>query len=224
MVTLRSKNKLKFAYLKAYSNQFLKLSLIAVAFFGTTSVACAADTLKYILSDLVVFGPRIEAAKSDRDSAATHVDEVFTRAWTPQLDLNSEVGKQRYQLADNSSTDKTASRTTLRLTQQLYDFGRSSRQVAGAEALAAQSAAVTESTREGLLLDALNAHWGVVRAQRVLEYSRQSEASIRNQANLENSLVELGKGYESNVLQAKVQLAGAEARRMQMSGGWGFMF
>jgi adhesin transport system outer membrane protein len=57
-----------------------------------------------------------------------------------------------------------------------------------------------------------------VRAREVLEYSRRSEASVLNLTKIESSLVELGRGYESNVLQAKVQLASAEARRVRADG------
>jgi adhesin transport system outer membrane protein len=51
-----------------------------------------------------------------------------------------------------------------------------------------------------------------------MDYASLSEASVRKQTQLENSMVELGKGYESNVLQAKVQLATAEARRIRAEG------
>ncbi len=57
-----------------------------------------------------------------------------------------------------------------------------------------------------------------MRARLVLDHAKKSEASVLNLTQIENSLVELGRGYESNVLQAKVQLASAEARPTRAEG------
>ena len=52
----------------------------------------------------------------------------------------------------------------------------------------------------------------------VLNFAKQSEENIKAQAVLENALVERGAGLSTDVLQAKVTLAGAEARRVQSEG------
>ncbi len=175
--------------------------------------------LRSVLERLLVVSPRILAAESDTAGARARADETWRRSYTPTIDLTAEAGKQRYEsTTDASPSALTASRGSLRVTQLLTDFGRSEAQVGEANFVSEQSAAVAAATRDGLLLEALTAHWSVVRADLVRGYALQSEASVRNQTVVEDSLVELGRGYESNVLQAKVQLATAEAHRVRAEG------
>ena len=69
-----------------------------------------------------------------------------------------------------------------------------------------------------MLLRALSAHVNVRRSYEVLLFAKQSEENIKAQAALEDALVERGAGLSTDVLQAKVTLAGAEARRVQSEG------
>lgn len=193
-----------------------------------TLPALSAAELPEVLDSLLKESPSIKAALGDERSAEKKARETLLRAWTPNFEITGELGKQRYDSrtetrpgdapADNDFETVNSERLSVRATQTLFDFGRSNFQVREGRATARQSKAVTQSTRDGVLLDALTAHWSVVRSVRTLAYARQSEASVRNLTKLENSLVELGKGYESNVLQAKVQLASAEARRTRAEG------
>ena len=182
------------------------------------SAAQAADGTGQVFQDLLERSPRVNAAREDEQAAQSRRDELFRRTWTPNLSLSTEVGKQRYETEAIPGQTRDADRTTLRATQLLYDFGRSNQQVREAEAVTRQTAAVTGATTDGVLLEGLTAHWSAVRARVVVDYARQSEASVLNLTKVETSLVELGRGYESNVLQAKVQLAGAEARRVRAEG------
>ena len=52
----------------------------------------------------------------------------------------------------------------------------------------------------------------------MLKFSERSEANIRRQTELENARVERGAGLSTDVLQAKQQLAGAQARRVRAHG------
>jgi adhesin transport system outer membrane protein len=58
----------------------------------------------------------------------------------------------------------------------------------------------------------------VRRSYEVLLFAKQSEENIKAQAALEDALVERGAGLSTDALQAKVTLAGAEARRVQSEG------
>lgn len=177
------------------------------------------DDLKAVLRRLVDISPRVSASYGDLNAAEERVSETFRRAWTPNLDISTEVGSQRYASRSTEDPDYTGTnRTTMKVTQLVYDFGRSAHKVAEVEAVARQSAAAASATADGVILEALMAHWNVIRARKVLEFARQSEATITRQTQLENSLVDVGRGYESDVLQAKVQLATAEARRVRAEG------
>jgi len=185
-------------------------------------VGASAQELKTLVGDLLATHPRLEASRNDVRSAEAKITDTFRRAWTPNIDITAEDGQQRYESlgAGNTATGRDLDywRANMRANQQLFDFGKSNRQVAEAEAVLSQSKALASSAESGVLLEALSAHWSYVRADKVLNFSRQSEQSVRTQAKMESSMVELGKGYESNVLQAKVQLTSAESRSLKAIG------
>lgn len=195
--------------------------VLALSLPQMSQPAAAAGELADVFGRLLGQSYRVTAAQQDKDAASSRVSETFRRAWTPTLELSGEAGKQRY--GTNSVTtinteNYNVSRSTLRATQLLWDFGKSTHAVGEAENVAKQAEATSGATSDGVLLEALTAHWSVIRSKRQLDYSRQSEATVQKQTQLENSLVELGKGYASDVLQAKVQLATAEARRVRAEG------
>ena len=176
-----------------------------------------AQDLKAVMGDVLKTHPRLEATRNDVGSAEAKVKDTYRRAWTPNFDLSAESGVQRYEsLANDSALDYQ--RYGIRATQQLYDFGKTDHQVAETQAVLNQTKALASGAESGLLLEALSAHWSFVRADKLLGIARQSEESVRRQANIESSMVELGKGYESNVLQAKVQLTSAESRSLRAEG------
>lgn len=187
---------------------------VAFAFMGGVAQAQGLDT---VLGQMMKAHPRLDGTRNDVAAAKERVGDTFRRAWTPNLDLNLEDGRQKYEsLANDKSLDY--SRSTIRATQLLTDFGKSNSTVAENQAVLNQTQALNSATEASLLLEALSAHWSYVRADKILEFSRQSETSVRKQVNMESSMVELGKGYESNVLQAKVQLTSAESRRLRAEG------
>lgn len=191
------------------------VALAALLAAGLTPVH--AQDLKVTLGEMLKTHPRLQASRNDVSSAQSKVSDTTRRAWTPNLDLSAEKGDQKYESPANPPRlDYT--RTAIRATQQIYDFGKSGRLIAENQAVVGQTQALASAAESGLLLEGLSAHWSYVRADKILDFSRQSEESVRRQANMESSMVELGKGYESNVLQAKVQLTSAEARRLKAEG------
>ncbi len=196
---------------------FRLTKLAACLFFFTT--AAQAQVLQSTLTGLLQSSPRVNASRSDELASGDRAKETFRRAWAPQLDVSVEGGEQRYATSSAPNANAVSvNRSSIRATQLVSDFGRSNSQVAEAEAAVKQSEATSTATAEGFLLESITAHWGVVRSRQVMGFTRQSEASVLNQTKLENSMVVLGKGYESNVLQAKIQLATAEARRIRAEG------
>lgn len=194
----------------------MRATAVGVLLAVSGGAVFAAD-LKETLSELLKTHPRLEAARKDVSSAENKVSETVRRAWTPNLEVNAEDGKQLYE--SQSNDDRLHyQRSTVRATQQLFDFGKSNRQIAETEAVGRQAKALASAAEAGLLLEALSAHWSQVRATKLLEFARQSEQSVRRQTDMETSIVELGKGYESNVLQAKVQLSNTESRRLRAEG------
>lgn len=213
LLTNRSNLKRKRSSVMPY-----KFTLTVLAFLVSHSAA-QAQVLKSSLQDLVFSSPRVQAAQADEQAAIERVDETFRRNWFPQLDLSLEGGVQGYRTTNQPDAgSNNVTRSSAKITQLVYDFGKSGSQISETQALARQAALTAMSTIEGVLLESTTAHWSVLRARQVLEFANRSERSVRNQTQQETSMVDLGKGYESNVLQAKVQLAGAESRRIRAEG------
>ena len=69
-----------------------------------------------------------------------------------------------------------------------------------------------------MLLRALTAYLRVIQSRESVKYAIQSVSNIKKQTELEDAAVSAGGGLTSDVLQAKTQLAGAQARLIQFEG------
>ena len=183
------------------------------------SVSAQGLGLSQAVAQLLENAPRTQAARADLGAAEDRVQEVSRRAWTPQLELNASAGYQRYEKpGGNPPTEGDANTYSVRVTQLLSDFGRSDKSIEENRRVRDQSAAGLEAMRQGVALDGILAYLSVQRAERVLDFAVRSERNIIEQAKIEDALVEAGRGYVSNVLQAKAQLAGTQARRVRAEG------
>lgn len=182
------------------------------------SFAAAVEPVDRVATEILKSHPRIEAARRDHASAAAKAEEIHRRLWRPNISISTEIGQQQFSTESITSPWRDAERRNIRGTQLLYDFNGANWQVQEQQAVTLQAGAVARATEEAVLLEMLTAHWSMVRARLALDIAQRNEASVRKLTTMENSLVELGRGYESNVLQAKVQLAAAEARRIRAEG------
>lgn len=192
---------------------------------GLQSFGAHAATLSEVMGPLLEKAPRSEAAKADLGAAKERVDEVTRRAWAPQFELNASTGWQRYEKPNAELHEVNTARThTLRMTQLISDFGRSSNSIDENRKVMGQVSAGLDAMKQGVALDAIQAYLSVQRAGKVLDYAVRSEKNIAQQANIEDAMVVAGRGYVSNVLQAKAQLAGAQARRVRAEGAQSVAF
>ena len=205
-----------FSLLAKAARQVCSVGLLAL---GAQSVWAQGMPFAQALGQLLEIAPRTQAARADLDAADERVQEVSRRAWRPQLELNASAGYQRY---DKPGADlyevSNASTYSARVTQLISDFGRSAKSIEENERVRDQTAAGLEAMRQGVALDAILAYLSVQRADKVMEFAVRSERNIIEQAKIEDALVEAGRGYVSNVLQAKAQLAGTQARRVRAEG------
>jgi adhesin transport system outer membrane protein len=135
------------------------------------------------------------------------------------LELSASGGYQRYEKPNAPRHEVVDALTyTARVTQLVSDFGRSANSIEENQRVRDQSASGLEAMKQGVALDAILAYLSVQRAERVLDFAVRSERNIIEQARIEDALVVAGRGYVSNVLQAKAQLAGSQARRVRAEG------
>lgn len=179
-----------------------------------------AEPIGDLLPALLTSNNKVLAAKADLEAARQRVN-VAWGGWYPNLSLTSWVGRQSIHPNQETGTPRTgasAHETDVSLSQLLYDFGKTNSQIdlaAIALALSDLQAATVEQT---LLLDAVSSYVDLIKSREVVSYSRQSEDNIRHQTGLEEARVDQGAGYTTDVLQAKTQLAGAEAQRLLAEG------
>ena len=81
-----------------------------------------------------------------------------------------------------------------------------------------QTRALERQIKNDILLRALTAYLRVIQSRESVKFAKQSVANIKKQTELEDAAVTAGGGLTSDVLQAKTQLAGAQARQIQFEG------
>lgn len=192
------------------------LSAVTACFLG--SQGASAQGFIDEVSPLLTAHKRVVAAEADLVAARERVKESYGQ-WYPRLDLNGHYGRERTRKPGNErDTDLKSREIDVTLTQRLWDFGAANASIDRAELQARQADAALSDARQSVLLDAISAYMEVTKAVRVLDYARGSEANIKRQTELEDARVARGSGFSTDVLQAKTQLAGAQALRVRAEG------
>jgi adhesin transport system outer membrane protein len=178
-----------------------------------------AESLSELLPEFLDNHNLAKAAKSDI-SAAEESALAAKGGWYPTLNVTLTGGNERHNKpADTDKTNMASREADFIITQRLWDGGATKSAIRTANLSQLQTEAVYTTTRSGLLLRAFTAYANVIRAAEGLDYARRSEENIKKQTELEDALVQRGAGFSTDVLQAKVQLAGAQARRVRAEGG-----
>jgi adhesin transport system outer membrane protein len=170
------------------------------------------------LAQVVKNHPRVAAARADFESATRRVS-VASGDYYPTLNLSSEAGRERLdKVGTGADTSLLYNQTTLKISQLLSDFGRTKSKVLESEITAARNEVQFFQTQQQVWLDVLTAIIELRRARALYDVAIKSEASVREQTQLEEARLEAGGGASRDVLQLKTQLAGAKARRI---AAWG---
>ena len=160
----------------------------------------------------------IEASKIDSKAAEFRVKQS-KGAYYPSLDVTANYGHERIiKHGPTNDTQLVARDATAKITQTITDFGLRESTVKTSELSLQQSLALEKQIKNDLLLRALTAYLRVIQSRESVKYAVQSVANIKKQTELEDAAVSAGGGLTSDVLQAKTQLAGAQARLIQFEG------
>jgi TolC family type I secretion outer membrane protein len=155
---------------------------------------------------------RILASRAQVDAAMNRAREAW-QAWYPTLDSTANYGREwQIETGEDTNTIHNFHEFDLKFTQLLWDFGASNAGIEIARLQLARAERALMQIRQNLLLEAAVAYLNVRRASTILDLAIQSETNIRKQTGLEEARVEQGAGLSTDVLQAKTQLAGAQAR------------
>ncbi len=139
--------------------------------------------------------------------------------YLPSLDLSGDYGHEHIKKEYiDSDTNMWRHEVTLRATQLIYDFGKTLGTIDRDTVALAQAHASLDSITQATLRDGITAYIQIVRARERLRTARYSESRIKELTGVEKTLLEKGAGLTSDVLQAKQQLAGAMALRVEAEG------
>ncbi len=193
----------------------LMVLLVAVMATGPAS----AEPLRESLDRMLTHHKRLAAAEADLRAADAAAGKA-RGGYFPDLKLGANKGRQHiHKSYPNANTELINRDASISLTQNLIDFGKTDAEVDKADLANEQSRNSLASVRQDLILEGVSSYINLHRAYRSLAYAEQSVQNIRRQTGLEESRVELGAGMPTDVLQAKSQLAGAQARLVRSKGG-----
>ena len=181
------------------------------------SYSVLAQSLDSLIPGVVTNHDRIIGGKADIRAAENRAREALGD-WFPVLEPTAMHGYESIANPHDSDSSLPFSEVDLSLTQLLWDFGATNASVEKARLELAEARANLRGTEEDLLQEAVEAYVNLYRAWRVLGFARQSKENISKQTGLEEARVETGGGLSTDVLQAKRQLAGADAREIQSEG------
>lgn len=136
----------------------------------------------------------------------------------PSMDLTADGGEEYIDKEFSGDTTETRYEVVLRAEQLITDFGKTTNTIRRSGLFLEQTETRLESTKQQLLFDGISAYINIVRARERLKSARQSEARIKELTGIEKTLVEKGAGLSTDVLQAKSQLSGAMALRVEAQG------
>lgn len=193
---------------------------------GTVAVPAIAAALESELLQLLYDHPQIRSAMKSLESARKEVSKTKA-SYYPTVSASAETGQQLIDSpAERSSTDgqegkessRTPQSTTFTVSQNLFNGFLTDSQVRTARLNKQVSLFTLETTKQNTLFAGANAYIDVLRQQRLVELSRENEATIQRQLNLEDERVQRGSGVAVDVLQAKSRLQIAKERRVNFEG------
>ncbi len=177
-----------------------------------------AASLAENLQTLLETHKRVIAANADVSAAEERVS-VAKGGWNPTFDMTANIGhEERNKPTGSTDTNFVPRNLDLSITQKIWDFGSTDSSIRSSEITLTQAQTTREATIQALLLEGITAHLNVIRAKKILDFAEGSKANIQKQTELEDARVQRGAGLSTDVLQAKTQLAGAQAREIQAKG------
>ncbi len=209
-------------YLKAiFLTICLSVNLYANAHGDTTSSTTDNSDPKPTLSSWLTHALANHEEIKNFSSQVDQANAQYLQSkglYLPTLDLIADGGREKINKEFTRDTNETRYDIALRANQLITDFGRTENTIARSAILLEQARAQLESKRQQVMLEGIKAYINVVKARERLKSARQSEQRIKELTGIEETLVEKGAGLSSDVLQAKSQLAGARALRVEAEG------
>jgi len=205
---------------------------IALA-IGFAAVPADAQSLEDALASAYRSNPELLAQRS----ALRAVDEQVPRAlsqWRPTVQVTGNAGPARDfnavtttsygaggssdRVTTNNERVRRQATATLQLTQPLYRGGRSTAELARAEANVQASRSQLAATEQRVLLDAATAYINLARELAVLDQNINNVQVLQRQLDAARDRFQVGEITRTDVSQAEARLAQAQATRTGSEG------
>jgi adhesin transport system outer membrane protein len=181
-----------------------------------------AVTLREELAGLITSHPRIQADQNTANAARERVRQAFA-AFLPKLAVTGDAGyenvdKPERRLLGLDESSMGREKVGVALTQPLFDGYKMFDNHSAAKLRQEVAERNLDATRQSLILEGINAYYGVLRQSKLTEIAASNEQTIAQQLNLEDERVRRGAGISLDVLFAKTRLQIAKERRVQLQG------
>jgi TolC family type I secretion outer membrane protein len=185
-----------------------------------SSVAHAALTLEEALIATYQNNPQLQAERRALKATDENYNQAFS-GYRPQMSLQGSYGRL-YEDSDRTFSGARTNRMPrsygVLLEQPLYRGGRTEADVARALNDVKQGRATLQRREQEILLQAVRAHVGVLRAQAVVRLNENNEEVLRRNLEATQDRFKVGEVTLTDVAQAESRLARAEADKIRAQG------
>ncbi len=204
-----------------------RLVLIPLFFLLMTATSAFADvsgitTLQESVAAAVKHHPQIKSLLYNREAMSSNLTAALGRFF-PSLDLTSDAGFQQYntstaRLGNTEDRTRTATDTTLLLTQNVFDGMDRYNEYQGSKARLTSAEHRLVDNVETVALDAIRAHIDIVRERKLLTLAEENIISHQEVLESIAERVAGGAGSLADEMQARGRVARAETTQIKYSG------
>ena len=200
--------------------------LVTAMFLFAVPAESGAASLEKELAALLLDHPNIRAAAKTVESSRQEIRRAISDYY-PKISASAEVGQEvidspaERQQGDGQlgkPSSRTAERVSFAMTQNLFNGFQTSSLVRTARLNKSLAQSTLRGTNQNTVFEGINAYINVLRQKRLIELSRENEATIQQQLNLEDERVRRGSGVTVDVLEAKRRLQTARERLVTFEG------
>ncbi|MFN8759151.1 MAG: TolC family outer membrane protein [Tagaea sp.] len=204
-----------------------------LAAFLALATPAGAQSIEEALANAYRTNPELLAQRAALRATDETVPQALSQ-WRPSITLSGNTGRARdfsssttTNFGANGSRDQTTTENervrtpmsaTLTLTQPLYRGGRSTAELARAEANVSAGRAQLDAIEQRVLLDTATAYINLAQAFAVLELNINNVQVLQRQLDAARDRFQVGEITRTDVSQAESRLAQAQASRTRSEG------
>ncbi len=198
---------------------FVRIVIAAIMICICGNNFARADSLAELIASAVEDHDRLLGSRAEVEAARQRSLESLG-IWYPNLNVSANIERYKLERSETRTVILPGQEVTGTISQLLWDFGAGNAAIERSRLVFTQAEIGLVQTRQDLTAEALAAYINLIRSYEIVGFARRSEENIRRQTGLEEARIDAGSGLSTDLLQAKTQLAGAQARRVDAEGGY----